>query len=64
MKTCFKHPKRKAVAVWVICSDGTKRGICRECDFELNKIGLKWAFPEIWRKMFAEYRASVKAQEP
>lgn len=53
---CVRHPRRKAVSVWSICSDGTKRGVCAQCDLDLNKMGLKWAFPKHWKQMFAAYK--------
>ena len=59
---CIKHPRRKAVATWIICSDGTTRGVCRECDLYLNKIGIKWAFPKTWRPMFQAYKEKVRGQ--
>jgi hypothetical protein len=52
---CFKHPRRKAVDQWKICSDGEWRGICHQCDLELNKLGLRWAFPDTWREKFKAY---------
>ena len=58
---CVRHSRRKAVAVWSICSDGTTRCVCRACDLELNKMGLKWAFPKAWKAMYAAYEKEMRS---
>lgn len=58
---CVRHPRRKAVCVWAICSDGTDRGICGECDLDLNKMALKWAFPKTWRAKYAAYEKAMRS---
>jgi hypothetical protein len=59
---CFKHKKRRAIFKWRICSDGPWRGVCRECDIELNTIALKWAYPKSWPKKLKTY--IERTQEP
>ncbi len=59
---CFKHPRRKAVCIWRICSDTGDKGLCLECDLELNKMGLKWAFPKNWRAKYEAYRKELEGQ--
>ena len=58
-KNCFKHTRRKAKFQWRICSDGKWHGVCQECDLDLNKMALKWAFPENWKEKFETYKAKV-----
>jgi hypothetical protein len=29
--------------------------VCKECDIELNGLGLKWAYPETYKKKLAAY---------
>ena len=60
---CFRHPRRKGVHQWKICSDGRWHYICTECDLELNKIGLQWAYPRTWKPKFEAYRKRVEAAE-
>lgn len=60
-KKCFKHKGRKAFDEWRICADGPWRGICKECDVELNRIGLKWAFPRTWKTRLARYKERIGA---
>lgn len=45
---------------WQICSDGNQwRGLCKECDIELNKLVLKFMkFPN-WRKILKKYREDL-----
>ena len=56
---CFKHPRRKAAHQWKVCSDGRWHGVCVECDLELNRIGLEWAYPMTWRPKFEAYKRKV-----
>jgi len=56
---CFKHPRRKARHKWKVCSDDRWHGVCTECDLELNRIGLKWAYPMTWQEKFKAYERSV-----
>ena len=54
-KKCFKHKGRKAVDDWVFCSDGKWRGVCKECDIELNKMALRFAYPTDWKPRLKAY---------
>ena len=58
VEKCFKHPRRKSKYKWRVCADGPWRGVCAECDLELNKLGLKWAYPKTWRKLYNVYLKS------
>ena len=58
---CFRHPRRKAAFKWRVCSDGPWRGVCRDCDLDLNKMGLKWAFPKMWKKLYAAYEKEMRS---
>jgi len=56
---CFKC-RQPAAYEWRVCSDGPWRKVCKDCDLELNKIALKWAFPGQWRQKFEKYRRSAE----
>ncbi len=60
MKRCFKC-RQKAHAEWRICSDGPWRHVCKDCDVELNKIALKWAYPETWKPKLEAYKRRASA---
>jgi len=58
---CFKHPRRQAAFKWRVCADGPWRGVCKECDVELNEIALRWAFPSKWEVMLKKYKERIGA---
>lgn len=42
---CIRGCGRQAFSQWQICADGNVyRGICRECDADLNAMVMRWAF--------------------
>ena len=57
---CFKCGQPTSYE-WRVCSDGPWRKVCAKCDLDLNKIALKWAFPETWRKKFDAYKRRAAA---
>ena len=58
---CFKHPRRKAIDQWKFCSDPADewKGVCTECDLELNKMALRFAYPRRWRKLLKAYKEAA-----
>ena len=59
MARCFKHPRRQGVFKWRVCADGPWRGVCKACDLELNRMALKWAFPENWQPKYKAYEKEM-----
>lgn len=62
MGRCFKCGGKPPYGEWRICSDGPWRKVCRECDLELNKMALRWAFPRDWRALWKAYRKKALSE--
>ena len=59
---CFKCGQ-PAAHEWRVCSDGPWRKICRDCDLQLNKIALRWAFPDDYKALYQASENKVKKAE-
>ena len=62
-KKCYRCGK-KSSQTWNICSDGNKpRMICRDCDFELNELVLRFMGFRDWKSKMQRYKKKYEIQE-
>ena len=59
---CWKCKNLVSVRyIWRVCADGPDRKICDDCDAELNRMALQWAYPKTWKRQLEAYKKRTGA---